>query len=153
MERIAIFPGSFDPYTIGHADITARALSVFDRLVIAVGHNESKHTRWTTEERVTALRALYAGQPRVSIEAYGDLTVDLARRHGAAAIVRGVRTGKDFEYEQGIADINRRLAPEVETVLLYARPELAAVSSSVVRELLHFGKDVSSLLPSGYKLP
>lgn len=153
MERIAIFPGSFDPYTIGHASITERALAIFDRVIIAVGHNENKRTRWSTEERVASLRALYAGEPRVGIEAYCDLTIDLARRHGAVAIVRGVRTFKDFEYEQSIADINRQLAPEVETVLFYARPELASVSSSVVCELLHFGKDVSSLLPSGYRLP
>lgn len=153
MEKIAIFPGSFDPYTIGHADITERALTIFDKVIIAVGHNENKRTRWSTGERIAALQALYAGNDRVSIEAYSDLTIDLARRYGARAIVRGVRIFKDFEYEQSIADINRQLAPEVETVLFYARPELASVSSSVVCELLHFGKDVSSLLPRGYHLP
>ena len=144
--NIALFVGSFDPFTIGHQAIVSRALPLFDRLVIGVGVNERKQTMFSSEERVDTLRQLYANEPRVSVVAYTDLTVDLARREGATFIVKGVRRMKDFEYEREQADINRRLTG-IDTLLFFADPELASISSSMVRELMHFGRDVTPFLP------
>lgn len=144
--KIALFPGSFDPFTIGHASIVERGLPMFDRIVIGVGINESKRSLYTPEERVQAIGELYAGDPRVRVEAYTDLTIDLARRVGARFILRGLRSVKDFEYERDIANMNHRLAG-VETVLLFTEPQYSSISSSVVRELIAFGKDVSAFLP------
>ena len=144
--NIALFVGSFDPFTIGHQAIVSRALPLFDRLVIGVGVNERKQTIFSSEERVDTLRQLYANEPRVSVVAYTDLTVDLARREGATFIVKGVRSMKDFEYEREQADINRRLTG-IDTLLFFADPELASISSSMVRELMHFGRDVTPFLP------
>lgn len=146
MQRTGIFVGSFDPFTIGHDSIVRRAVGLFDRLVIGVGVNEGKHYMLSADERVEAIRSLYAGDERISVERYNDLTVDFARRVDAQFIVKGVRSVKDFEFERAQADINRRLTG-VETVLLYAEPGLDSVSSSVVRELKHFGRDVSMFLP------
>ena len=144
--NIALFVGSFDPFTIGHQAIVSRALPLFDRLVIGVGVNERKQTMFSSEDRVDTLRQLYANEPRVSVVAYTDLTVDLARREGATFIVKGVRSMKDFEYEREQADINRRLTG-IDTLLFFADPELASISSSMVRELMHFGRDVTPFLP------
>ena len=144
--NIALFVGSFDPFTIGHQAIVSRALPLFDRLVIGVGVNERKQTMFSSEERVDTLRQLYANEPRVSVVAYTDLTVDLARREGATFIVKGVRSMKDFEYEREQADINRRLTG-IDTLLFFAYLELASISSSMVRELMHFGRDVTPFLP------
>ena len=146
MQRTAIFVGSFDPFTIGHADIARRALALVDRLVIGVGINDSKHYSLTPDERVKAIADLFADEPRVEVTGYSDLTTDFARRVGAQCVVKGVRSVKDFEYEREQADINRQLTG-LETLLLCARPELASVSSTLVRELARFGKDVSSFLP------
>lgn len=138
--------GSFDPFTIGHDSVVRRAVKLFDRLVIGVGVNESKRYMLPAEERVEAIRQLYSGDERISVEQYSDLTVDFARRMGAEFIVKGVRSVKDFEFERDQADINRRLTG-IETVLLYAEPGMDCISSSVVRELTHFGRDCSMFLP------
>lgn len=145
--KIAIFPGSFDPFTIGHASIVRRGLEMFDRIVVGVGYNINKRSYFPPEERVAAIRQLYLHEPRVEVAAYNDLTADLAQRVGARFIIRGIRSVKDFEYERDIAGINHRLCG-VETVLLFTEPQYADISSTVVRELLSFGKDVSSFLPS-----
>ena len=141
-----LFPGSFDPFTLGHADIVQRALGLFDEVVVAVGYNEQKKGWMPVEERVEAIRKLYKDEPRVWVESYTGLTVDFAREKGITAIVRGVRTTADFEYEMQLADVNRQLTG-IETVLLPASPQLASLSSSVVRELASFGHDVSAFLP------
>lgn len=146
MQRTGIFVGSFDPFTIGHDSVVRRAVKLFDRLVIGVGVNESKRYMLSAEERVEAIRRLYSGDKRISVEQYSDLTVDFARRMGAEFIVKGVRSVKDFEFERDQADINRRLTG-IETVLLYAEPGMDCISSSVVRELTHFGRDCSMFLP------
>lgn len=146
MERIGIFVGSFDPFTIGHDSIVRRALPLFDRLVIGVGVNEKKRYMLTAEERVKAISELYASEQKISVEQYSDLTVDFAQRHGAQFIVKGVRSVKDFEFEREQADINRRLTG-IETVVFYALPGMDSVSSSVVRELKNFGRNVDSFLP------
>ena len=148
--RTGIFVGSFDPFTIGHESVVRRALALFDRLVIGVGVNVGKHCMFTPPQRVEAIRRLYAHEPRVEVDSYDDLTVDFARRHGAAFVVKGVRGVRDFESEREQADINRRLTG-VETLLFYALPGMESVSSTVVRELSHFGRDVASFLPEGQK--
>lgn len=147
-QRTAIFPGSFDPFTKGHADLVERGLQLFDNLIIAVGYNEQKQGWIPTEERVKALQALYANDNRIKIKAYKTLTTDFAKEMGATFILRGVRSNKDFEYEQQIALVNRQLTG-IETVILFADPALGHISSSVVRELTHFGQDVGQFLPEG----
>ena len=146
MTKKGLFPGSFDPFTRGHADIVKRALGLFDEVIIAVGYNESKKGWLTPEERVRTISKLYADEPRITVESYTGLTVDFAREHGVTAIIRGVRTTADFEYEMQMADVNRQLAG-IETILLPASPQLASLSSSVVRELAHLGRDISAFLP------
>ena len=147
----AIFPGSFDPFTLGHHSIVKRALTFMDEVIIGIGINESKRSLLSVEKRIESIRNVYADEPRVKVLAYSGLTVDFAREHGVEVIIRGIRTVKDFEYEEGIADINRKLSG-IETVFSFTEPEYSAVSSSVVRELLHYGKDVSAFLPEGMKL-
>ena len=144
--RTAVFPGSFDPFTIGHKDIADRALRIFDRLVIAVGYNMHKATADSIAERVKAIEAVYGGDPRVEVGAYAGLTVDFARERGAGFIVRGLREVKDFEYERNLADTNSAIS-FIETVFHTARPELGFVSSSMVRELTAHGYDASGFLP------
>ena len=141
-----IFTGSFDPFTVGHDDILRRALPLFSRIVIGVGVNERKQYMLSAEERCAAIRRIYEGEEKIEVKAYSDLTVDFARREGAAYIIKGVRSVKDFEYEREQADINRQLSG-VETLLLYSDPRFSSVSSSMVRELIHFGQDVSRYLP------
>ena len=141
-----IFTGSFDPFTVGHDDILRRALPLFSRIVIGVGVNERKQYMQSADERCAAIRRIYEGEEKIEVKAYSDLTVDFARREGAAYIIKGVRSVKDFEYEREQADINRQLSG-VETLLLYSDPRYSSVSSSMVRELIHFGQDVSRYLP------
>lgn len=148
-ESIILFPGSFDPFTKGHADLVARALHLFDEVVIAVGVNEQKPGWIPVDERVAKIRALYQGDSRIRVERYSGLTTDFAHSIGAKAILRGVRTVKDFEYEMQMADVNRQLTG-IDTVCLFASPALAAISSSLVRELAHFGHEITSFLPEGY---
>ena len=126
-----------------------RGLQLFDHIVIAVGYNEQKQGWIPVEERVRALRALYHDEPRISVESYSNLTVDFAKAHDIHFILRGVRTHKDFEYEMGMADVNRQLAEDIETVVLFSDPSLANISSSVVREVAHFGRDIQQWLPEG----
>lgn len=144
----AIFPGTFDPFTIGHYSVVERALTFMDEIIIGIGINDSKRTWFPTDKRVEMVKKLYADEPRVRVEAYDNLTVDFAIQHDAGFIIRGIRTVRDFEYEETIADINRKLAG-IETILLFTEPELTSVSSTIVRELLHYGKDVTPFLPEG----
>lgn len=144
--RTAVFPGSFNPFTIGHKDIADRALQIFDRLVIGVGYNIKKPDDTSAEKRVEQIAALYADNDRVIVESYSGLTVDFARRHDANFIVRGLREVKDFEYERNIADTNSAIS-NIETVFLVARPELGFISSSMVRELISNGYDAGRFLP------
>ncbi len=141
-----LFPGSFDPFTLGHDDIVRRALTLFDEVVVAIGYNEQKSGWKPVEERIASIRKLYEDEPRVRVESYTGLTVDFAKEQGITAIIRGVRTTKDFEYELQLADMNRRLTG-IETILLPASPEFASLSSSLVRELARFGRDISTFLP------
>lgn len=142
----AVFVGSFDPFTVGHYDIVQRAFPLFDRLIIGVGINERKVYMNDTETRVADIIRIFNNNPKIEVKTYNDLTVDFAKRVGATFIVKGVRSVKDFEYEREQADINRRISG-IDTLLLCADPQHASVSSSMVRELIHFGRDVSEFLP------
>ncbi len=144
--KIAIFPGSFDPFTVGHASIVERGLPMFDRIVIGVGVNDKKRSFYQPEERVKAISNIYRNEPRIKVVAYTDLTIDLAKREHAQFILRGLRSVKDFEYERDIAAMNKRLSG-VETVMLFTEAHYSDISSSVVRELIAYGKDVSRFLP------
>lgn len=148
--KTGIFTGSFDPFTIGHDNIVKRALPLFDRIVIGVGVNERKKYMVPTDERVETIKRIYADETKIEVKSYSDLTVDFARREGARFIIKGIRSIKDFEYEREQADINRRIG-NVETVLIYADPALSSISSSMVRELAHFGRDISEFLPKTNK--
>lgn len=145
-----LFPGSFDPFTLGHADLVERALRLFPKVVVAIGYNEQKKNWLPIEERIRALNTFYANNPRIEVISYTGLTVDIAKQCGATCILRGVRSTKDYEYELDIADINRRLSG-IETIVLFAEPHLSSLSSSVVRELARFGRDITAWLPKNLK--
>ncbi len=145
-KRIALMAGSFNPFTVGHASIVERGLALFDKVVVAVGqHPDKPHT--DARERADAIAAIYSGQPRVRVIVSHQLTADIAREVGARFLLRGVRSVRDFEYERDMADVNRELGEGLETVLLTALPHLSALSSSVVRDIASYGKDVSRYLP------
>ena len=144
--RTAIFPGTFDPFTIGHDALVHRALGIVDELYIAIGVNTEKRTMLSLEERVERITVLYKDEPRVHVVSYEGLTTDFAQTIGAQFIIRGVRSAIDFEYERNIADINRLLT-NIDTLILISEPQYASISSSMVRELAHFGKDIRSYLP------
>ena len=147
----AIFPGSFDPFTIGHYSVVKRGLELFDHITIGVGSNCSKKSFFTLEKRLDIIRQVFHDEPRVSVKAYDSLTIDFAKKEEADFILRGVRSANDFEYEKSIADINKRLS-SIETVLLFTEPQHSAVSSTIVRDLLNYGKDVAAFLPPGVEL-
>ena len=147
----AIFPGTFDPFTIGHHSIVLRSLTFMDEIVIGIGINENKNTYFPIEKRVDMVRKYYKNEPRIKVLSYDCLTIDFAQQVDAKFIVRGIRTVKDFEYEETIADVNRKLA-DIETILLFTEPELTCISSTIVRELLSFNKDISQFIPEGMEL-
>ena len=142
----ALFPGTFDPFTIGHEAIVKRTLTFMDEVVIAIVRNSDKHAMFSVDDRLRMISDLYKDEPRVSVLSFEGATPDVAVEVGANAIVRGVRSVKDFEYEENLAFIYKKMCG-IETILLYTDPELACVSSSVVREMIKFGKDPSEFVP------
>lgn len=146
-----IFPGSFDPFTKGHESVARRALEFCDEMIIAVGYNGQKKTSglFSAEERVRMIAEFYREEPRIKVISYDTLTTDVASRLGCTHILRGVRTVIDFEYERQLADVNRHLTG-IETILLFNEPDMAHITSTTVRELLIFGKDVSDFMPEGF---
>ena len=150
-KRVALFPGSFDPFTRGHESIVRRALPLFDRFIIAIGVNADKRSFLTMEQRKAMIESVFKGDPRVEVISYTGLTVDVAREVGAGFIVRGVRLIQDFENEKHLAEVNRDLTG-IETIRLYTLPEYSHISSSIVRELHRYGQDVSRYLPEGTNL-
>lgn len=144
--KTALFTGTFDPFTIGHQSIVDRTINLFDRLIIAVAVSKLKHTDEQVEQRVRAIADIYRDEPRVVVKAYSDLTIDMAKREGAQYLIRGVRNVKDYEYERTQADFNRKFG-SIETILVFAEPGLEHVSSTLVRELKSFGRDVTDFLP------
>ena len=141
-----MFPGTFDPFTIGHQSLVSRGLALVDEIIISIGINDKKQTYFTLEKRLEAIRCLYKDEPRVKVMSYNSLTVDFAEEVGAEFIMRGIRTVNDFEYEKSIADVNRKLSG-IETFILFTEPEHTHISSSIVRELLRYGKDISPFVP------
>lgn len=150
-KRIALFPGTFDPFTIGHQSLVTRGLALVDEIIISIGINDKKQTYFSLEKRLEAIYNLYKDELRVKVMTYNSLTVDFAESVGAEYILRGIRTVNDFEYEKSIADVNRKLSG-IETFILFTEPEHTHISSSIVRELLHYGKDISQFVPKGTNL-
>ncbi len=151
-EKTALFAGSFDPFTRGHEALVEEALRLFDQLVIGVGENIRKQGLLSVENRCRLIRDLYAQHPNVKVLPYRGLTYEFARQIGATALIRGVRNALDFEYERTLEMTNRRLAPDLVTVVLMTPPEVCDIASSTIRELLLFGQDVSTLIPAGIDL-
>ena len=147
-ERVAVYPGSFDPATVGHEDMIRRAAAMFDRLIVAVLHNPSKQGFFPVEARVRMLEKITADLPNVTVDRWDGLLVDYVKKEGACAVVRGLRQVSDFETEMTMAQVNSRLLPGLETVFLMTKPEQCCVSSSVVRELAAFGGDVREFVPA-----
>lgn len=146
LERTVVFAGSFNPFTIGHADIVERALKMAGRVVIAIGYNRDKGAPDDLETRLKAIQALYTDNPRIEVLTYSGSTADFAKGLGAVALVRGIRDTRDFEYERSLADANMKIGG-IDTWFLTCKPELGYISSSLVRELQSLGKDVTGLLP------
>ena len=147
--KIAVCPGSFDPITVGHLDLVERAAAVFDRVVVCVMVNGEKRSRFTLEQRLEMARAAIAGVPNAEAAAWGGLLADFAREQGACALVKGVRSGTDFDWEFQLAQINRGLCPGLDTVLLPARPEHAYISSTMVREMVKYHQNLDHCVPAG----
>lgn len=151
-KKVALFPGTFDPFTKGHYSIVQRGLCIFDEIVIAIGINANKRPMFSETQRLSMLRELYASEPRVRVISYSGLTVDVARKYEAQFMLRGARSVIDFEYEKSMSDVNREISG-LETIVLFTEPIYAHISSSTVRELLCFGHKVDEFLPDGMILP
>lgn len=148
MSKIAIFPGSFDPYTMGHHDIVMRSLDLFDEVIIGIGYNSSKKNRYfDIDLMVEKIESVYTEIPGVKVIVYNELTSTLAKKHGAGFLIRGLRNTTDFEYENTISQMNRYLNEDLETVFLITSPQYAAISSTVIREVHRYGGNVSEFLP------
>jgi pantetheine-phosphate adenylyltransferase len=147
MQRIALFPGTFDPITLGHTDIINRALPLFDKLYIGIGRNTSKQPMFNELQRLAWIHEIYKNEPKIEAIVYEGLTVDCCKKIGAQFILRGIRYVNDFEYEKAIADMNRSIADHIETVFLTCLPQYTSVASTLVRDVLKYGGDVSKFLP------
>lgn len=150
-KKVALFPGSFDPFTRGHEDIVLRGLEIFDEIVIAIGYNSQKSSRYfPIEVMISRIEETFEKYPAIKVLTYAELTAELARKHGARFLLRGLRNTTDFEYENSISQVNRKLNDELESVFLITSPQFAWISSSIVREVHKYSGDVSAFLP--YKL-
>ena len=149
---IAVFPGSFDPFTLGHESIVLRSVNLFDKIIIGIGSNTSKKAFFSVEQRLEMIRELFAGNSKIEVMYYDDLTTDFCKRVGAKYMLRGLRTSSDFEYEKVIAQVNQAMLPEVESLFMLTLPEHTAINSSVVREILQYGGDVSKFVPMGINI-
>lgn len=146
--RIAVFPGSFDPITLGHEDVVRRAAPLFDQIIVAVGVNSTKKSRFSNEERLAMLEAVFADLPSVKVQSFSGLTADFCKEVEAGWLLRGVRNSSDFEYECTIAQMTKKLSTNLETIVLFTKEEYSSISSTVVREIIANGGDVSSFVPS-----
>ena len=147
MKKIAIFPGSFDPITLGHVSVLKRALPLFDEVVVAIGINVEKKHMFSVEQRKQWIEEAFAGELKISVDTYAGLTVDFCREKGARFLLRGLRTAADFEFERGIGQVNRRLNPDIETIFLLTEAQYTPITSSIVRDVIRHGGDVSSMVP------
>lgn len=151
MPNIAVFPGSFDPITKGHENIVRRALPLFDKVIVAIGQNSNKKSLFTIEQRMCFIKKTFTDTPKIAIETYEGLTVDFCKKHNVNFLLRGLRNAVDFEFERDIASFNKNLSPNLETIFLNTEPEYSHISSSVVREILRYGGDVTKFLPDALK--
>ncbi len=151
--KIAVFPGSFDPITIGHLKIVKRALPIFDKVVVAVGINSQKKYLFTLEQRLKWLEEVFGGEPKISIDSYEGLTAHYCNKIGAGFLLRGLRNASDFDYEKTISQLNNIVGKNLETVFLISEPAYSHISSSIVREIIKGGGDASPFLPTTLKLP
>lgn len=152
MERVAIFPGSFDPITRGHEDIINRAVPLFDKIIVSIGRNREKKSYFTIDERLGFLKQVFRDNPKIMVDTYEGLTVNYCREIGAKFILRGLRTSADFEFERSIGQVNKKLYPEIETVFLLTHPEFTSLNSSVVRDILTHGGNVDMFVPEGLQM-
>jgi pantetheine-phosphate adenylyltransferase len=153
MKKIALFPGSFDPFTIGHEEVVKRALKIFDKVIIAVGANESKKGGlFSLNDRMEMIQTVFKDEPRVGVDSYDGLTVDFCKESGAGFLLRGLRTSADFEYERAIAQVNKAMAPEIESVFLLTAPEHTPINSTIVKDILRHGGDASKFVPASLDL-
>lgn len=151
-ERIALFPGSFDPFTIGHESIVRRALHLFDKIIIAIGKNTNKDDFFSLEKRMKWIKIVFEDEPKIVVESYSGLTVDYCKSIKANYILRGVRTSSDFEYERSIGQMNRSMDSKIETVFLLTQPEHTYITSTIVRDVIRHGGDASIFLPAKVKI-
>jgi pantetheine-phosphate adenylyltransferase len=147
--RIAVFPGSFDPVTKGHEDIIRRGLSLFDEIIIAVGINSSKKSLFPIENRMKWISSLFKNEPKIKVESYSGLTIDFCKQKNAGFILRGLRNSTDLDFENSIAQMNKAMAKDIETIFLVSSPEYSAISSTIVRNILEHKGDVSLFVPQG----
>ena len=152
MEKTALFPGSFDPFTLGHQAIVENGLKIFDRIVVGIGSNSEKNGLLTVENRKRLIEDLYGADDRVTVAVYSELTGEFCRQIGANFLLRGMRNTVDYEYERNMMVVNQMLFPEITTVMLFTPPDVADISSSTVREVLAFGRSVAEFLPRGIEL-
>lgn len=152
MDRICLFPGTFDPMTLGHVDVIKRSVPLFDKLIIAIGVNANKTPMFSVEQRTEWIKEIFKDYPTIEVTNYTGLTINFCKEVGANYMMRGIRYIADFEYEKAIADMNRSLAPEVETIFLTCAPEYSTVSSTIVRDVIRNGGDVSHFVPSEIKV-
>ena len=152
MKRIAIFPGSFDPFTIGHESIVRRALPLFDKVVIMIGFNSNKQSFFPLAKRIKWINQVFKDEDKVEVQSHEGLTVDFCKKVGASYILRGLRTSADFEYERAIAQVNKKMHPEIETVFMLTKPEHTPVNSSIVRDIILHGGDASMFLPQSLNM-
>jgi pantetheine-phosphate adenylyltransferase len=149
MERIALFPGSFDPFTVGHESIVRRALPLFDKIIIAIGINTLKKNLLTPENRKKMIQEVFANEKRVEVASFQGLTVDFCKSVGANYLLRGLRTSADFEYERAIGQMNKAMKPEIESVFLLTSTEYTPINSTIVRDIISYGGDATKFLPKG----
>ncbi len=149
MERIAIFPGSFDPFTIGHESIVRRAVPMFDKIYIMIGYNANKKSFFPIEKRMKWINQVFKDDPKVEVRVHEGLTVDFCKEVNAHYILRGIRTSSDFEYERAIAQVNKKMHPEIESVFLLTLPEHTPINASIIRDIVMHGGDASMFLPRG----
>ncbi|MDD4191728.1 MAG: pantetheine-phosphate adenylyltransferase [Mangrovibacterium sp.] len=152
MDKVAVFPGSFDPFTIGHESIVRRALPMFDKIIVMIGFNTNKKSFFTLSQRLQWIRQVFADEPRIEVMEHEGLTVDFCRAAGAGYILRGLRTSSDFEYERAIAQMNKKLYPFIETVFLLTMPEHTPINSSIVRDIILHGGDAGMFLPKAMNI-
>ena len=151
-KKTAIFPGSFDPITTGHEDVVRRALPLFDEIIIAIGDNSAKNYFFSLEDRLTFIKTAFKDVSKVRTETYKGLTVEFCKKVNAGYILRGLRNPADFEFEKAIAQMNKYMAPTIDTVFIITSPELSAISSTIVRDILRHNGDASQFIPKGIKL-